>query len=77
MIMTKHDKAKRRTASVSLQLTLGSHSEGTPPWTGPLTQKPCCEKGLSHVLAAIAPTTNTMSETGNFGANFLLEQDAG
>jgi hypothetical protein len=34
-----------------------------------MTEKPCSER-FSHALAAIAPTT-TMSETGNFGANFL------
>ena len=42
-------------ASVSLQLTLGSLSEGNPPWTGPMTEETVFRK-MRHALAAIAPT---------------------
>ena len=67
MIITKHDMATGRTASVSLHVTPGSLSEGRPPGTGPTTGKPRAWR-WSQALAAIAPTT-TISETGTFGAN--------
>ena len=52
----------------------GRLSDGKPPCTGPMTEKPWSAR-WSQALAAIAPTTTT-SETGNFGANLPAEQDA-
>ena len=67
MIMTKHEAATGNSASVSLQLTFGHLSDGSPPGTGPMTAKPRSAR-LSQALAAIEPTTRT-SGAGKRGAN--------
>ena len=58
MIMTKHDAATGKRVRVSLQVTDGRPSAGSPPGTGPMTAMPCAEN-WNAALAAMLPRTAT------------------
>ena len=56
--VTKHDAATGRRARISLQVTEGRPSAGSPPGTGPMTAMPYAAK-WNATLAAMLPRTAT------------------